>query len=238
MLYEDEQLLIVSKPNNLLVHRTNLDYYATTNLLEEIERTRLIKAFPAHRLDKATSGVVILTKTKQALSYMRECFNRREVSKTYLLLTRGYTKFEGVIDLPLIAEGQTVAREALTPFETISHTELPLPSERYPTTRLSLVKAVPETGRYHQIRLHFDKIRHPIVGDKKHGDLKLNRNLIQYGFSDHLYLHAQSISFRHPNGWMLHIEAPLPPHFRYALRQINWSSGAHPDAAYAPKPQK
>ncbi len=238
VLYEDKQLLIVSKPNNLLVHRTNLDFYATTNLLEELQRKHSIRAFPAHRLDKATSGVVILTKTKEALSNIREQFNNREVSKSYLLLARGYTKSEGIIDLPLVSEGQTAARDALTKFQTISHTDLSLPSERYPTTRLSLVKAMPETGRYHQIRLHFDKIRHPIIGDKKHGDLKLNRNLIQFGFLDRLYLHAQSVSFRHPNGWMIQIEAPLPQHFRCALSQGNWTSGAHPDAAHAPIPQK
>ncbi len=230
VLFEDEALIVVSKPNRMLVHRSAMDYYEDRNLLRELSSTRSERLHPAHRLDKATSGAILFAKSNEVLSYLREEFNARRVEKHYLAVVRGFTPSEGAIDAPLLAEGDTKEREALTRFETLKHTEINMSVSRYPSSRYSLVRAFPETGRYHQIRMHFDKIRHPIIGDSRHGDKKHNAVFRDQLHLEPLFLHAESLSFKHPNGTQLTVSAPVPAHFNTLLSLWDWMDGASPEA--------
>ena len=230
VVFEDEVLMVVSKPNRMLVHRSAMDYYEDRNLLRELSATRAERLHPAHRLDKATSGAILFAKSNEVLSYLREEFNARRVEKQYLAVVRGFTPSDGVIDAPLLADGDTKEREALTRFTTLKHVEVNMSVSRYPSSRYSLVRAFPETGRYHQIRMHFDKIRHPIIGDSRHGDKKHNAMFRDQLNLEPLFLHAERLSFKHPNGSQLTVSAPIPAHFTAILNLWNWMDGASHEA--------
>lgn len=230
ILFEDEALMVVSKPNRMLVHRSAMDYYEDRNLLRELSSTRSERLHPAHRLDKATSGAILFAKSNPVLSYLREEFNARRVEKQYLAMVRGFTPAEGVIDAPLLAEGDHKEREALTRYTTLKHVEVTMSVSRYPTSRYSFVRAFPETGRYHQLRMHFDKIRHPIIGDSRHGDKKHNSVFREQLQLEPLFLHAEALSFMHPNGSRMTVHAPIPSHFTDLLKLWDWMDGASPEA--------
>lgn len=226
LLYEDSELLVVSKPNRMLVHRSSMDYYEDRNLLRELSASRSERLHPAHRLDKATSGVIVFAKSNAALSFLREEFNARRVEKHYLAVVRGYTPAQGTIDRPLLAEGDHKEREALTRYTTLKHVEVEMRVTRYPQSRYSLVRIYPETGRYHQIRMHFDKIRHPIIGDSRHGDRKHNAIFREKLGLEPLFLHAEQLRFAHPNGGQITVSATLPQHFSALLTRWDWVDGA------------
>ena len=125
-----------------------------------------------HRLDRPTSGIVLLGLSSEAAAVASELFRNRQISKAYTALVRGHALHDGVIDRPLTSP-EVVQEEplpAVTVFQTIARFEIPLQSDRFPTTRCSLVKAVPKTGRFHQIRRHPNGINHPVIGDTSHGD--------------------------------------------------------------------
>ncbi len=225
-LYEDDALLIVSKPNRMLVHRSAMDYYEDRNLLRELSAQHSERLHPAHRLDKATSGAIVFAKSNEVLTFLREAFNQRTVKKHYLAVVRGFTPAAGEMDAPLVAEGDDKEREALTRYTTLKHIEVDLSVSRYPTSRYSFVRAEPETGRYHQIRMHFDKIRHPIIGDTRHGDKKHNAVFRDKLLLEPLFLHSERIEFEHPNGTVLDVTAPLPAHFIRVLEMWDWLDGA------------
>lgn len=227
IIYEDDRIIGVFKPNRLLVHRTNIDFYEKQNLLHWLADEVKTTVHPAHRLDKATSGIVLFTKDLDALRFLRQQFSDRTMSKSYLALVRGYTAAEGRVDKPLQKENETTLREATTNYTTLFHTELPIAVSRYATARYSIVRANPETGRYHQIRLHFAHLRHPIVGDTRHGDTKHNLMFREEQQLPALFLHAENIEFTHPAGRQITLHAPLPDHFRTVMERFAWTTGAH-----------
>lgn len=230
VLFCDEHVLIASKPNRLLVHRSNIDYYEKKNLLSWLKKETGLWLQPAHRLDKATSGVIAFGLTPESHAFLRAQFNERTIQKTYTALVRGYTPESGEIDFALQADDDDREREALTRYRTTHHVEIDIPIGRYPTSRFSLVEAYPETGRFHQIRLHFKKIRHPIIGDHRHGDRKHNHWFAQELELEALFLHASSLTLRHPNGNLMTFNAPLPNHFQTIQQSWNWQAGASADA--------
>jgi tRNA pseudouridine65 synthase len=227
IIYEDDRIIGVFKPNRLLVHRTNIDFYEKQNLLQWLSDAVKTTVHPAHRLDKATSGIVLFTKDLDALRFLRQQFSERTLAKSYLALVRGYTAASGRIEKPLQKEGDSTLREAITNYITLSHTELPIAVSRYETSRYSLLRAFPETGRYHQIRLHFAHLRHPIIGDSRHGDKKHNQMFREVQQLPALFLHAENIEFTHPAGRQITLHAPVPDHFQAVLSNFNWTAGAH-----------
>jgi tRNA pseudouridine65 synthase len=124
-------------------------------------------------------------------------FYRREIEKTYYAVVRGWTAESGEIDSPLSEEGKPEV-PARTRFGRIGSAELPWPGSRFPASRYSLVRVVPETGRFHQIRRHLRRLNHPIVGDPVHGDGVHNRNWRSAIGRPYLFLKAHSLSFRNP----------------------------------------
>jgi tRNA pseudouridine65 synthase len=166
-----------------------------------------------HRLDRATSGVLVLALDRDAAGWLGAAFAERRVGKRYLAIVRGWIAERGVVDSPLRDEGATVAVDAVTEFTRLACFEVPVAVGRYATARYSLVEALPRTGRTHQIRRHFAHLRHPIVGDVRYGDGAHNR-MFRARFGVHrLLLHAQRIALPDLDGVEVVVEAPVPVEF-------------------------
>ena len=217
IIYRDDNLIAVNKPPGLLVHRSSIandvSVFALQLLRDQIGRP----VYPAHRLDSKTSGVLLFSLDKATDSKMQQLFAARQTHKTYLAVLRGYSPEGGEIDYPLKKENGTI-QDARTRFYTVATSEIALPYGKHQTSRYSLVKALPETGRMHQLRRHFAHILHPIIGDRPHGCNKQNRLWKQTFNLDTMLLHASDLRFRHPvTGSDVAIEASLFPEFRRAL---------------------
>lgn len=226
ILFEDEFLVAVFKPCRMLVHRTPMDFYETENLRRWLAAEIGVKVDPIHRLDKPTSGVILFAKSTEVLNHIKQQFLEHTIDKQYTALVRGFMPDEGVISKPLKAENSDIIKEAETAFTTTHHVEVPIAVSRYETSRYSLVNVVPKTGRYHQIRLHFAHLRHPIIGDSRHGDSKHNLMFRNDLFIPAMFLHAHSIAFEHPNGAKMKIHAPYPEHWKKMEDLWNWQLGA------------
>lgn len=207
VLYEDEQLVAVAKPSGMFVHRSVADRSATEFVVQTVRDQLNCFVYPIHRLDRPTSGVLLLAKNSEAASVYATMFAERRVQKTYLALVRGFSEGAGRIDRPLVSDKgrgrpstdpHAVPQEAETLYRTVEKFEASFPSGQHATTRCSLVEACPKTGRYHQIRRHMTGIAHPIIGDADHGDTKLNRVFQQQAGVTRLMLAAVRIEFVHP----------------------------------------
>lgn len=211
MLYEDNECLIVNKPSNMLVHHS---HYArnieTASLVELLRESGYPEVCPVHRLDHKTSGALLLAKQTQHVAAFQELFNSGTLQKTYLALLRGHIAESGIIDTPVKNERGNY-KEALTHFRCIEHYELNVAIPPYATARYSLTELEPKTGRMHQLRIHANKISHPIIGDPKHGNRHHNHYFQQEWDLPYLFLHAEKLVFRHPfSGELLQCNAPLP----------------------------
>ncbi|MDB5100382.1 MAG: truC [Cyanobacteria bacterium RYN_339] len=217
VLYGDAYLVAVDKPPGLLVHRTGLDAGETRFALQLLRDQLDRPVWPAHRLDKGTSGVLLFALDAATARAMGLVFEAGEgVSKTYRAVVRGWPDDEGLIDHPLrrMPDDMRVQRvemqDAVTRYRTLERYELPLPQGRFPTTRCALVELQPLTGRRHQLRRHMKHLSHPIIGDSTHGKGPLNRDLAALLGLQRLWLHACQLGLRHPvGGEDLVIEAGL-----------------------------
>lgn len=197
IIYQDENLVAINKPNGLLVHRssiaTNTDEYALQLLRDQIG----LKVFPCHRLDRKTSGVLLFALNTDVQKLVNDQFMNNETSKTYWAIVRGFTPDNGTIDYALTNDkGKT--QEALTHFTCLKQTEIPIASGKFPTSRYSLLKIQPVTGRMHQIRKHLAHIFHPIIGDRPHGCNKQNKLFLEHWNMNTMLLHSMELSFQHP----------------------------------------
>lgn len=187
--------------------------------------------WPAHRLDKGTSGILLFALDAEAAGDLGGQFERGETRKRYLAVVRGWPEAEGEIDHPLgrlpdeygYRGANDQPQPALTRYRRLATVELPHRVDRYPTSRYALVELEPLTGRRHQLRRHMKHIAHPIVGDATHGKGRHNR-LFQDLFGCHrLLLAAVELGFRHPDdGRTVVISAPPSPDFADCLRQLGW----------------
>lgn len=225
ILFEDADLLAVNKPAGLLVHRSKIANDETDFLLDRIKEQYGGNLYLAHRLDRATSGVLLLAKSREVAGEIGRAFMAREVAKKYLAVVRGWPDAEGVIDHPLPGVREHGPRkQALTRWRTLSTTTVPIEMGRYPEQRYALVEASPETGRYRQIRKHFHHVSHHIVGDTSHGRGDHNR-LWRIHFGMHrMLLHAWRIEFAHPRGGeRLCLQAPLDAAWQRVLERFDWA---------------
>ncbi len=207
ILYEDDQLVGVAKPSGMFVHRSAADRSATEFVVQTVRDQLRCFVYPVHRLDRPTSGVLLLAKSSEAAAIYAAMFAERQVQKTYLALVRGHTQDSGKIDRPLVSDKgrgkpvtnpHSVPQDAETCYRTLEKLEAGFASGRHETTRCSLVEASPKSGRYHQIRRHLTGISHPVVGDADHGDTKFNRAFQQHAGVTRLMLAAVRVSFLHP----------------------------------------
>ena len=234
VLYEDEQLLAVDKPAGLAVHPGS--GIAGETLVDQV-RAYLVRQglrtpegefrpSPAHRLDRETSGVVVVAKTRQAMVRLTEIFTAGEAEKTYLALAKGrFQRETGSIELRLAEHQQTFAskeqrgvnlQRAVTRWRKLSG-----------AGDATLLEITIETGRTHQIRRHLEAIGHPVVGDAKYGDFPFNRIAQRQWGLRRMFLHSLRLSLPHPVAKKrLVLVAPLPDELEEALRRagIQWKT--------------
>lgn len=220
IIYRDEHFIAVNKPHGLLVHRSSMASDAREFALQILRNQLGRYVFPAHRLDRKTSGVLLFSLDKDTDSMIQQMFARGEVSKTYLAIVRGYTDDEGTINYPLKRDNGTF-QEAVTRYRTLNRAELDYSSHPHNTSRYSLVEVKPDTGRMHQIRRHFAHILHPVIGDRPHGCNKQNRFFKTVFGMDTMLLHASTLGFTHPaTEKHILIRAEVHDEFRRMLKLI------------------
>jgi tRNA pseudouridine65 synthase len=232
IVHEDDGILAVNKPAGLLVHRSSIAADQNDFLLDRLRAQTGASLFLAHRLDRATSGVVLLAKTRAIAGELGRQFMTRRVVKRYLAVVRGWPAGEGAIDYPLPDVRERAPRKAaLTRWRTLATTTVPIALGKYPEQRYALVEVLPETGRYRQIRKHFHHVSHHLVGDTSHGRGDHNR-LWRMHFGVHrLLLHAWRLELAHPqSGAPLTLVASLDAAWTGVLERFAWAR-ATSDAA-------
>jgi 23S rRNA pseudouridine955/2504/2580 synthase len=229
VLYEDEHVLAVDKPSGLAAHPGSGIEGAT--LVEEARSYLRVpddlppgefKPSPAHRLDRDTSGIVLVAKTRRAMVRLGELFTEGdEIRKAYLALAKGkMPKATGVIELPLSEHEQTGRskdrrgvnfQEAVTRWQVISSNH-----------DASLLAVRIETGRTHQIRRHLQAMGHPVAGDRRYGDFPFNKEARSRWGLKRMFLHAWRLEIPHPvTGVPLRLECPVPPELVEAMGRAN-----------------
>ncbi|WP_252177865.1 tRNA pseudouridine(65) synthase TruC [Endozoicomonas sp. 4G] len=234
IIYQDQWLVAVNKPSGLLVHRSMIDRHETRFALQIVRDQVGQRVYPLHRLDKPTSGVLLFSLSPEVARLAGKQFEDGLVEKTYLAVVRGYVPEFGVIDHPLKEELDKMtdrkarqdkpAQEAVTAYERLATVELPIAIERYPTSRYSLVRVWPKTGRKHQIRRHMKHIAHPIIGDAKHGKGVHNRYFAQHFSAGRLLLACTDMELTHPvTHQRLFLSASLDDVFSGLITRFGWN---------------
>jgi tRNA pseudouridine65 synthase len=202
IVYQDENIFAIDKPAGFFVHPPEMSPYPVPKekiCLYHLRKQFNQEVFPVHRLDAPTSGLVLFAMSRQGAREMNTLFREREIKKTYHAVIRGYVDAEGAIELPLEVADVAEPVESLTLYKTLGQVELPVSvGKKYPTARYSWVEVSPVTGRWHQIRRHFDRIAHPLLGDIEHGDSHHNRFFRDDLKIQGLCLRALRLEFVHP----------------------------------------
>jgi 23S rRNA pseudouridine955/2504/2580 synthase len=211
VVFEDDSLLAINKPAGLAVHegRTVSKRHSILGILETQYRDRGVKPQLVHRLDKDTSGLLVVAKNQQTASELESCFETGKVDKEYLCLVVGRLQMnEGKIDFSLRGRDDKPVR-ALTRFRVI---------KRF--SEVTLVRVAIESGRLHQIRLHFAKLGYPVVMDDQHGDFGFNKRFRKEFGLKRQFLHAEKLKLNYagkPREWT----APLAKELDETLRVLS-----------------
>ena len=226
LLHLDAQLLVVDKPAGLLAHASRMAADVDVDLLEQLRAQVGGDVHLVHRLDRATSGLVLAARDRDTASELGKQFMARSVDKTYLAVCRGWPAETGVIDYPLSdVRPNSPKKEAITRWRRLATVEVPIALGRYAQQRYALLEIELETGRYRQIRKHFHHISHHLIGDTSHGRTEHNRLFVaEYGVS-RLLLHAHRLAFTHPHsGERLQFCAPLDEPFQRIVDAFGWTN--------------
>lgn len=219
VIFEDRRLLVVDKPSGVAVHGGSGVSHGVVELLRDA-RDDLKHLALVHRLDRDTSGCLVLAKRKSALRELHEKFRRKIVEKNYLALVVGDWQLgDYLIDAPLlVTHRKDRERHVIVSEEGVrAKTRMRL-SRRFGA--FSLLQCQPLTGRTHQIRVHARSVGHPLVVDPRYGDASANRQAERLGLN-RLFLHAQSISFPDESGNELHFTAPLADDLDHFLTSLD-----------------
>lgn len=222
ILLEDEHLIAIDKPAGTAVHGgSGVSFGVIEQLRQARPQARFLEL--VHRLDRETSGILLVAKKRSALTHLQDQFRGRETGKTYLALVTGHWPAnKKVIDTPLhkyLQEDGERRVRVTTPDDPdgmrsvtlvkVRSQLAPRPLQGLPA--MSLLEVTIKTGRTHQIRVHLSSQSHPIAGDDKYGDFDLNRRLQKQGLK-RMFLHAWRLQFDHPaSGERLELRAELPP---------------------------
>ena len=216
VLHADSQLAVVSKPAGLLVHDSRLAAGESDFLVDRLRAQFGRRVFAAHRLDRATSGCLLLAFDSATAGALGEQLMSRTVGKDYLAVCRGWPEEAFTIDHPLDGgPGKPTKKPALTGFERLATAELPIPSAGFETSRYAVLRAWPQTGRFRQIRRHLKHLTHHLIGDTSHGDGRHNRSFRMMGIH-RMLLHAERLAFPHPLEPARRVEVVAPPDAEFA----------------------
>lgn len=224
LLYLDDHLLAVDKPAGLAVHRSRLVGADEAYLMDRLRAQVDGPLHAVHRLDRATSGVLLVARDAVAAAELGRQLMARTVDKRYLAVVRGWPAEQGEIDYPLSgASLRGEAKPALTRWRRLATVEVPLALGRYAQQRYALLEVAPETGRYRQIRRHFHHVSHHLLGDTSHGRGDHNRLIRQHYGVHRLLLHAWRLGLVHPvTQRPLQLQAPLDAAWERLLLAFGW----------------
>jgi tRNA pseudouridine65 synthase len=221
VLYRDEDLLVVAKPSGLSMHRgASVEHDTISARLAEHEPG----SHPVHRLDRGTSGALVVARHPDAARALSSSFERGEVGKRYLALVRGrIAPGEHVVERPIpVDEGGpcVAARTRFRGIASVSLDDSPLREPRY-----TWLEARPETGRFHQVRRHAKHLGHPLLGDANYGRSEHNRFVRDRFGLARLALHASSVTLPPLGGTAdtLTVHAPLPDDLQHALVRMGFN---------------
>lgn len=230
VLFEDDWLLVMDKPSGMAVHTGS---GITGGTVVDVVRAYLgpkavrndFAASPAHRLDRETSGVLVVAKRRPAMVHFTDVFTHHKAKKRYLALVKGQVaQAKGLIDLPLSEHQQTAKSKSqrgvnMQPART-RYTVMAQAAD------CALVSCTIETGRTHQIRRHLAALGNPVLGDKKYGDFPFNREAKNRWGLKRLFLHAEQIDFPHPeDGRRVLVEAKMPRDLTDVLTLVGLTVG-------------
>jgi 23S rRNA pseudouridine955/2504/2580 synthase len=225
VIFEDDALLVIDKPAGVAVHGGSGVSFGVIEQLRAAHPERRFLEL-VHRLDRETSGLLILAKKRAGLVAMHDALREGRVVKRYLALVRGaWTRVARSVELPLRKRVTPTGARHVSVEEggQSSRTEFRL-VER--CGEFSLVEATLATGRTHQIRVHLAHLGFPILGDDRYGDFELNRSLAKRGLK-RMFLHARALGFDHPvGGARVELEAPLPKELDRFLAEVKRSADA------------
>jgi 23S rRNA pseudouridine955/2504/2580 synthase len=216
VVYEDEHLIAVNKPAGVAVHGGS---GVSFGVIEQLRQARPAAKFLelVHRLDKETSGLLLIAKKRSALTALQDQLRARETGKVYAALVTGeWPARRKVIDVPLhkflTGEGERRVR-AVEPGHEEAKRSITLVKVAKRYSGYTLLDVTIKTGRTHQIRVHLAHEGHPIVGDDKYGDFAVNKAVARGAARfERMFLHAMRLRFQHPaSGEVIELEAPLPP---------------------------
>jgi 23S rRNA pseudouridine955/2504/2580 synthase len=228
VVYRDDQLIVLNKPAGLPVQggpgiARHVDGMLDALRFESEHRPRLV-----HRIDRDTSGLLLLARTPGVAGKLAALFRGRDVRKTYWAVVVGRPHpLEGVIDLPLARLGAgpgalTIAAERNE--EDAAHALTEYAVRDSAGRKLSWLELSPLTGRTHQLRVHCEALGTPILGDPKYGGAAVHME----GFADRLHLHARALDLPHPAGGRLRIAAELPAHMQQTFKALGFEAGPLP----------
>ena len=239
IVFQDDFLLIINKPAGMVVNRAEttkgeetVQDWLQNNFQFSIFNFQTLRNGIVHRLDKETSGLLVVAKTKEAFENLQGQFKERKVKKKYLALVHGRVEPKsGVIEASITRSpfnrkkfGVFLGgREAKTRYKTISNFQLTASRDSFgmpiSNEKFTLLELFPETGRTHQIRVHLKFIGHPIVGDEKYAGRKTARADRQW--CPRQFLHAAGLSFIHPvSGKRVEFSSKLPSDLQLAMMKV------------------
>lgn len=199
-MFVDDHVVVANKPSGLSVHRgwDDDDDVAMFRVRDRVGG----HVHPVHRLDRGTSGALLFARTREVAARLGGAFEQGRVEKRYLALVRGTPPSSGTIDYEIPKREGGPRVHALTRFELVARSSV---------ERCSLVRALPQTGRLHQVRRHLRHINHPLVGDVNYGSGEINRHYRAEYNLHRLALHAHFLAFEHPvTAARIEVTAPLP----------------------------
>lgn len=219
VLYQDEHVIVVEKPYGLAVHKNDFMPHDAPYLTKLVGDLAGKWIYNAHRLDAKTSGVIVLAFSSEMAKELTLQFERREVARKYVALVQGSPGEGTFSEKVLVKKKSNFKKPATTHFSTLSTVVTDISYKEKINVLLSLVEITPETGRWHQIRQHFARNRHDIVGDTHHGDFTLNKIIAEKTGVNRLLLHALSLEFTHPVlQQRLKIISPVPEAFEQVMK--------------------
>jgi tRNA pseudouridine65 synthase len=223
VLHDDAQLAVVDKPAGLMVHDSALARGETDFAADRLRAQFGKPVFLVHRLDRATSGCLLLAFDRGTASQLGKAMMARDengaIEKDYLAVCRGWPEEDFIVDHPLDGgPGKPKKKAALTYFRRLATAELATPSAGFETSRYALLRAQPHSGRFRQIRRHLKHASHHLIGDSSHGDGRHNRTFRMLGVH-RMLLHARRLAFIHPHsGARISVLAPFDVQFARALQ--------------------
>lgn len=211
--YQDENLIIVEKPAGLLVHAYKKETNEKENLMRYLKAQTGYYLYPVHRLDRPVSGLVIFALNPETVRFLQQYWHTPDFIKEYIALVKGHITEKGRFQFSLKNE-QGFLEEAVTHYE---------PEETFEES--TLVKVRIETGRKHQIRRHFSRRCHNIIGDTKYGQGKVNRTFREQYHLNRIFLHARYLKIPLPDrDQPLEIHSPLPENLSSVLALLQTGS--------------